>query len=712
MIWRKLLLLVAALAVVVQTNAGFCGDGVPDYTVEQCDSGMRALVVNQTLAWNGIGPALPSKFVSVIFRYAVADYNGSAVAQDAYAVQIQYGSTRQSPLAYGYSLVCTDGATTVLQLLPSGANPETKTFAAMVSWTFNGSLTNCSRIMTVEPGTINAELAAAFVALEMTWTGSITTDTWFLQTTIFSAAAFGPNTASGTDCCTSACKRTWATVYYDRCDLSGAPSWAQAAGYNYRCQRTGLCTDEPAPVAQNSPTGCGDGILDPGEQCDPGLAKVSTSPIGFVATSCPFPMGGTYQPQFLFWFYVHGIHQYIAGTNMFGGGGSLPESWPLRENWVSSYFFNCSTDMFAGTITFSIYPNVTDVYPWVNASWTYALGNPSTTCADYDINPVTTFMLFQSAVSTFHGGSPWFQECTTTSGFSGAGMDPTTADTTCCTSACTIPSTPFPTSCSEVPALVPLPPPIYNNPYGWSCNNTLGAGICSDIDLSSPTPSATALPTVSSTATQTGTPTITRSGTRTGTSTRTTAPSQSTTKTVSASPSMPASVSVGASASITRSPAASASITASPSRSPSLTISLSGTVAPSPTASVSTGASASQTPSNSGTGTATQTRSPSQTNSQTPSASTGASPSGTPTSSPAPASETPSPQPFVYPSASAQPVAPWVVAGIMGNYAVLATTAALLLAAVLIMSSSMQASAAGQTLPVAAQIGIGWRPNE
>jgi len=63
---------------------------------------------------------------------------------------------------------------------------------------------------------------------------------------------------------------------------------------------------------------------------------------------------------------------------------------------------------------------------------------------------------------------------------------------------------------------------------------------------------------------------------------------------------------------------------------------------------------------------------------------------------------------------------PWVAAGIMGNYAVLATTAALLLAAVLIMSSSMQSSAgAAQSLPVGARIDIGigaehdgWRPNE
>jgi hypothetical protein len=110
---RRLLLVLVAAIVCATPPLGFCGDGVPDYGTEQCDSGMRCVSRANTLQWAGVGPSPGSIGITMSFQYAVQEYGGLGVPQPVYGMQLNSGILINQ---YQYQLVCDQVNASVISL--------------------------------------------------------------------------------------------------------------------------------------------------------------------------------------------------------------------------------------------------------------------------------------------------------------------------------------------------------------------------------------------------------------------------------------------------------------------------------------------------------------------------------------------------------------------------------------------------------------------
>ena len=628
---RALLLLALACATL---SASYCGDGVFDGGNEQCDSGMRCVSLDYTLPWAGVGPSLGDRHVVVDFRYAVQDYNQGDAPMPVYGMRVQAGSApAQAPLRCEYELGCTDepGAKMALVLQPAGGAPLDHALAVVAAWTYDNY--TCAQFMGAPATTVNAELAARSVELVVQWTGTVPDNVWLLGAI---SQQLAPNSQCGTACCTGGCKRTWAGLENQECTSSGAPSNASALGLPYYCVLEGQCVPFQHVVAANAyiPQ-CGNGILEPGEECDAGILGTTngctlyenfgwTNPLmadRFDWIQPRYKMGPEdierpfMEVQGAFFLPYMPINMYYAiqtdpPTSQAIAFEAPPSYYVWRCELVSPGLIQMHVTR--ANVTGALAADVKIVYQ----------ADPSTNCSNW-LEPFRALLYDHTDVLIYNSTASSF--ATTTSIQCDILIGNTFAySTECCNAAvCQIQTPP------TRGILCPSGQPVFDPPNsGWQCD---GAGNCLAF-----VPSFTPSPSESPTRTASPTPTSLPSASSSATATLAASPSASSSITPSPSPSSGATQSPSASTGASSSTTSTASASPTGTRTPSPSASASATAPATQTPSLSTGATPSTTntatapPTGTSTQTAAPTGTPSGTRTASPSASVGASPSETP----------------------------------------------------------------------------------
>lgn len=645
---RLCALLVVVLAITTAAVA-YCGDGIFEYYFEQCDSGMRLIEQSGlSLAWNGIGPTMPAKTVSVSLKYAVRDFVAEAQPQPVYGLTIVYGGTTQAVTQeYGLSCWQPGAAQLGFRVRRTQTGGAYDLQAAILTWVYNtsASIQNCSQFFAARPSASISELS--LISFSAQWTGSISSDIWQLSD---AATPFGPNTLPNTDCCTNECKLTWADIYGTECTANAGPSNASAAGTMYYCTYNGTCDTEQSVGANYLPSYplCGNGVIDPGETCDNGIMQSGALQIqspyadpfsnttvlnAFTWIDPAWKVPGTV-PSNVYVGYVTTNQQPYAQWNNDLVNGNL--------NVTSTYTFTCAM---TAPLQMDVFLDSAQTDPqWFTMRWRYSMPDSTVNCSNYMLYSAP--ILFDSFFMNYYSEAYLPQPYSNTSSISQA-TNLLTGDNTqkfagaaCCNAVCNVGFGSGNLCDGETPAIIPPT-------SGWTCNDV---GTCLLTPTQTPTASVGASPS----------------------------------NTASRSPS------VSASPSITASPSVSPSASASTGASPSITSSASASITPSPSA--STGASPSTTTTLTATGTAVVV----------PSASATATGTGTATPSPSSINGTnttasPSQPPVVAESAKTA----WIIFSAVAGYAAVALTVVALLMLFMMRQSVLMRRAISVPQPAA-----------
>lgn len=550
------LALIAIATIVTATPLGFCGDGVPDYGTEQCDSGMRCVRRANTLQWAGVGPSPGPIGLTLSFQYAVQEYGGLGVPQAVYGLQLNSGILLNQ---YPYSLVCDQVNASVISITVEAdvADVEMATESAMVQWLLLGG--DCA-----DSSRWNA-LDVHVIEFSFRWIGNAPSEVWMAMAGEGSGVSisttthgFTDNDVCGTECCTFDCRRTWATAKQGACPLGGL-SGPVGDGTSWTCQRSGECVLQETPVDPEALVTCGDGYVTPPEQCDTGIWQgLFDTALGGIWALAPGSNLTGIEARFYWQVLSTAVTytNYIPGTSYAVGTYFDAESMTTSSIFVANqtYVFRCQ--LLPGDILVFRYGPLTQnaLYPQVMVEYYYPTGAPGVSCTNW-ISYLAFIILDHTRAS--------YTDWTGTSNFTSMaslntiwGLFPAPVGTACCTQGCNL--SPYP-PLYGTPCQIGTPQTVPETPT-WQCTDD---GVCTS------SPSAS----ISQTSSITQSPSV--------------------------SPSM------GASPSITPSP----SITASPSLSSTSTRSASLTPSPpiTPSSSASTGASPSPTsaPTTSNTGTAT-----------------------------------------------------------------------------------------------------------
>lgn len=400
-------------------------------------------------------------------------------------------------------------------------------------------------------------------------------------------------------------------------------------------------TPSSSQTPSNIPASCGDGSIDPGEQCDQGFYCINK--IGMPVGPSTLDIAFQYIPR------QSGLYRLIVYYN----------NTPVSLSTVPSYTFMCEMNLLGTLMTLGATTTPTG-YPAVTITWTFVVIPGLVTCSNYDIN---LNGLTVSTMNVRYYVAPGTTYSLDSIDLLTNGMTPNVpCSSACCDWMCAIVSGSDGIPC---PDQTPLS-------LGPNASYICSGGICGMFTPSvTRTPSTTttgtgtttgsntpsASPTPSTTTTSTGTSTGSNTPSTTGTATGSNSPTPSTTTTgtgtatgsdsptPSGTPSTTATMSPGVSMSNTPSETPSSSVSATPSSSTSTTASATSTPTPSTSESESPTSSNTPTPTNgptftgssplTATATATATPTPSESTTSSPTASTspstGSSPSTPPT---------------------------------------------------------------------------------
>lgn len=470
MIWRTGVLLLLS---VITALAGYCGDGIAQPGVEQCDTGMRCVSRSNILPWTGAGPSLGPRMVGVSFQYSVSGYGGPETTQLLYGMTILVGST---PLAnqYEYTLSCSNMPSSggiVVRIVPSVPVFALAAHAVGIEWTF-GAPAACDAALNGTLVWTPANLTSVF----MQYNGAAATDIWSLSASgsPLNAASYGPgSTLCGTECCDSSCKRTWATVYGDACP-SGAPSPSTSG---YYCQGDATCILQNRSLVNDVIPTCGDGIVEAPEECDTGLWPAITYTYFAFGVLTPAPLS----PLIGWWTQVHysalstTLYQQTFVVATYSSGPSPVDVVPSNSSYVMLCELTGPTTM---VFTMQAAENLDSYIPQMIATYTYTVG-PGVNCSNWAIAPIT--LLFQDLYAVLideYGNSTYVSTATQDALWTPGAVMWTT---TCCGAGCVFTGASGATICPYgTPETIPVTP-------DYMCQGA-GFGTCAEV----PTPSATA----------------------------------------------------------------------------------------------------------------------------------------------------------------------------------------------------------------------------
>jgi hypothetical protein len=568
------IVLVVAFAAImaIATPLGFCGDGVPDYGTEQCDSGMRCVSRQNTLQWAGVGPSMGPLGIALSFQYAVQDYQGVGIGQPLYGLQINSGAVTNQ---YPYLLVCSQVNSSVISLTvePDVADVEMATQSAIVQWLLSGG--DCADASRWNSGGVQV------IEFSFRWIGEVPSDVWLAtageHTGVAitpSANAFSDNNVCGTECCTFDCRRTWATAKQGLCPL-GSLAGAVNDGDAWSCQRSGACELGPVPVDPEALVTCGDGYVTPPEQCDTGIWQgLFDTALGGAWALAPGSNLTGIEARFYWQVLSTAVTytNYLPGTSYAVGTYFDAESMTTSSIFVANqtYVFRCQ--LLPGDILVFRYGPLLQnaLYPQVMVEYYYPTGAPGVSCANW-ISYLAFIILDHTRAS--------YTDWTGTSNFTSMaslntiwGIFPNPEGTACCTPGCNL--SPYP-PLYGTPCQIGTPQTVPETPT-WQCTDD---GVCTSSPSASISHTPSMTPSPSNTATVGASPSIT--------------PSPSITSSPSESPSTTRSASLTPPSSITSSPSASTGSSPSPTSSPSA--SGTGTSQPSASNTASPGSSASPT---------------------------------------------------------------------------------------------------------------------
>ncbi len=678
------LVLLAGLAAAAFTPSyrpgEFCGDGKPQYHMEGCDTGMRLIQLDNTLPYVGINGDLP-KEMSVEFMYSVRDF-GVATKMPLYSFSIWHDGFYE-PTEYVYLLECADLGEYTIQLSVDRphVDPVLEHQLLSLQWQYVGI--TCTELMTLDPIVHNE--TAVLVGFSFMWIGSGIGRKWMLSEFESNAtSAFAPNTVAATTCCDESCMRTEHTAFYSVCP-DAQPITSLIAGEQWKCVRNGTCANYvPPPVmwpssmvpqTNDAPT-CGNGILDPGEECDDGLFKIDTylpAVTGNLSTNIWFDQADHLFPDAQMRLQLDFL---LNPLSMFGTC-SIPE-----QNLLTGLFVNTtdSTMPFKSFIPFNMpygttccdplpnqIPKASTIFtnvlvPAENLNYPYLamymefvwLGDIG--CANMTTANINTEWMF-NFIQVEYGDAQY--PATGNQSYLFVSYDiadapaPLTRGTLCCSVNCTLPA-PMPTQqcINETVMIYPALGPQFCSSNGvctwdWSSPSLTGSVTASPTQTN--TPSRT--PSGSNTQTATQTPSNTASQRPTSSTSQSLAPTPALTQSVGASPSVTASNSKTGTGTPSPNFTPSATRTRSVSRTPTNTRTSTPTPqpTPNPTSSVTQTSTMTRTPTSTSTQTPSQTGTASITPSQTqtasvtamPTPSGTATPSATPSGAPIPANLTP-----------------------------------------------------------------------